>query len=303
MSYPLRVIKSLTVTDAMLTGTSVAESDHPLHNPTTTYGLGERVIVTGTVHKIYESLQPANTGKDPTTQDTWWGEVSNTNRWKAFDRSSSSQTVIGLSDYYEITPGQSVDSVALVNVAGLVTVRVRVVDPTYGTVFDQTANLLTPPTEPSWYAWFFEPRTGQSQLVVTGLPQYPNATVRVDMTSSSSASVGVIAVGTSRAIGSIVKFGARLSIQDFSRRERNAYGEVFLEKRGNVKTMSLPVEIETQDLDDVYAVLAELTGTACLWMGTNLFSALNVYGFINTFDIVVSYATHSELSIEIEGLL
>lgn len=302
MSYPLRVIKTVPVTDAILTATDIPETDHAAYAAGTTYTLGQRVIVPST-HEVYESLQATNLGHDPLLEDTWWGRVSATNRWKVFDPSSTSQTVIGTSAYYELTPGQSVDSVALVNVTGLENVRIRVIDPVYGTVFDQTASLLTPPSSATWYAWFFEPRTGQSQFVVTGLPQYPSAKVRVDLESSSTAKVGVLLIGTSKAIGSIVKFGVRLSIQDFSGKERNSFGEVSLIKRGNIKTMSLPIEVDTDQLDDVYGSLAELTGTACLWLGTSLFSALNLYGFINTFDIVVSYATHSELSLELEGLL
>ena len=103
---PLRVIKSITMTDGMLTATSVPENDHAAWSSGTTYARGDRVILTST-HKIYESLQAGNTGNNPTNSPLWWVEVSPTNRWRCFDLSNTTQTVVDAADYYEITPGQA----------------------------------------------------------------------------------------------------------------------------------------------------------------------------------------------------
>ena len=77
----MKVIKPIAVTDATLYGCSEPEDDYAAWAIGTTYGAGDKVIVLST-HKIYESLQAANTGNDPTTATDWWLDLGPTNRWK-----------------------------------------------------------------------------------------------------------------------------------------------------------------------------------------------------------------------------
>ena len=76
----LVIVNPLTITDAMLTSSTVTEDDYSAWSGSTTYALGARVIVLST-HKIYQSLQASNLNKDPTAQPLWWIEVSPTNKW------------------------------------------------------------------------------------------------------------------------------------------------------------------------------------------------------------------------------
>lgn len=298
---PLRVIKSITMTNGMLTATSVPESDHAAWSSGTTYARGDRVILTST-HKIYESLQAGNTNKNPAREPLWWAEVSPTNRWKCFDLSSTTRTVVGASDYYEITPGQSVNAMALINISGILTVRVRLTDPSFGLVYDKTADLTAVPSESSWYAWFFEPRTEQNQFVVEDIPSYPNATLRIDVTSSGTAYIGAFIFGSARSIGIGVQQGVRLGIQDYSRKERNEWGDVVLTQRAFAKRASFQILVENKQLDNTYRLLTELRATPCLWIGSSDFNSLSVFGFYNNFDISIAYSVYSECSIDIEGL-
>ena len=59
----LTIIKPLEVTPAMLT-TDVPEADYPAWVAGTTYAADVRVIY---AHKVHQSLQAANTGKQPDT--------------------------------------------------------------------------------------------------------------------------------------------------------------------------------------------------------------------------------------------
>lgn len=301
MSKPVRVIKSLAVTDSNLTATSLTEADHAAWSSGTTYAAGDRVILTST-HKIYESLQAANTNKSPTTEPLWWVEVGPTNRWKCFDLSSTTQTVVDAADYYEITPGQAINAVALINISGILTVRIRLTDPDWGVVYDKTAELIDSPSEASWYAWFFEPRTEQTQFVASDLPSYPNAVLRVDVTSSGTAYIGALVLGNERYIGTGVQRGVRMSIQDYSRKERNQWGDTVLTQRAYAKRVSFPMFILNSELDNTFNLLADLRATPCLWIGSDSFGSLSVFGFYNTFDITISYSNHSDCTLDIEGL-
>jgi hypothetical protein len=88
-------VRPVTLTDATLISSTVAEpsgSDPAVWNGGTTYAAGALVRLAAT-HRVYESLQAANTANDPnTTGSLWWSEVSGTNRWAMFDGSVSSAT-------------------------------------------------------------------------------------------------------------------------------------------------------------------------------------------------------------------
>ena len=88
----MKIIRPLTITDAVLAATNVPETDYPAYSGAATYALGDRVIVVGPdVHKIYESLQAGNTGHAPAASPAYWEDVGPTNRWRPFDRSITSQ--------------------------------------------------------------------------------------------------------------------------------------------------------------------------------------------------------------------
>ncbi len=298
---PLRVIKSVTLTDAMLTGTSVPENDHAAWSSGTTYALAARVILTST-HKIYQNLQAGNTSKNPATEPLWWAEVGPTNRWKAFDLSSTTQTVVDAADYYEITPGQAVNAMALVNISGVLTVRVRLTDPSFGLVYDKTADLTDVPSEASWYTWFYEERVEATLFVLEDLPSYPNATLRVDVTSSGAAYLGAFVCGSVRSIGMGVQQGVQLGIQDYSRKERSEWGDVVLTQRAFARRVSLQTLIENRQLDNTYRLLSDLRATPCLWLVYDAYGSLSIFGFYNNFDINISYAFYSDCTLDIEGL-
>lgn len=297
----LMLVKPVSVTPAMLKATDVPETDYAAWSGATTYAAGDRVIVVST-HKIYESLQAGNLNHDPVTQATWWIEVSPTNRWKAFDLSSSTRTAQASAMYFEIAPGSAVNAAAVINCVGVREVRYRLTDPSFGLVYDQAHEMTSIPSESSWYEWLFSERVERSQNIDFDLPTYPNATLRVDLTGTSNMAVGVILIGQNKAIGRGVLAGASVGIRDFSRKERNDYGDTELVVRAFARRASFVVVIDNDDLDEVTDLLASVRATPCLWVGSTRRAAATVFGFYNEFDIVIPYAYHSECSIDLEGL-
>lgn len=302
MAQPLKVVKPIPITDAILHATDVAEADYPVYSPSTHYALGDRVIMT-TTHKIYQSLENANLGHQPDISPLNWAEVSATNRWKMFDGSSTTATTFTTSAYYEFDPGQTYNSLSLLNIAGVSSVRIRMTDPAFGLVYDQTVPVNSIVSESSWYTWFFELRTQVTQVIKLDLPTYPNARLRVDLYSSGTGSVGVMLFGRVQSIGLGVQQGARLGIQDFSRKERNEWGDIELVQRAFAKRLNIDTYIENQHLDYTYSLLATLRATPCLWVAEQNYSSLVVYGFFNNFELNIAYPLHSDCSIDIEGLV
>lgn len=303
--YAISIVEPVQLTDAMLISTDVAEDDYPAWNSGTTYALAARVILTST-HKVYESVQPSNTNKNPATETTWWKEVSATNRWKAFDTSNSTQTVTDGGSpptiTYVLRPGRAINSLAALNVTNCTSLHVTLVDPVYGTVYDKTVSFASLPLAPGWWEWLFSQRKAPTQCVLLDLPAYPNADLTLEFTGNASLAVGVIAFGQQQRYGLGIRYGARVGIQSFSRKEKNEYGDTILVRRAFAKRANFDMLITKAEVDPLQNYLASLDAVACLWIGSKDYEATVVYGFYKNFEILISYPEHSDCELELEGL-
>lgn len=297
----LTVVKPIAVTPSMLVSTDVPEADYAEWDVGTTYAVGDRVIVAAQ-HKIYQSAVAANVGKDPATDRAAWLEAGATNRWKPYDKSVSSQAVQAGSISYRIKPGQAVTSVGVLNITGGTSLRVRLIDPTFGTVYDKTVSLSRKPLAPGWWLWFFGERRAPTQSLLQDLPSYPGADILIDITGTAELAVGVIVLGQVRQFSMGVKMGARVGIQDFSRKERSEFGDVMVVERSFAKRASFSLLLTAEEVDSFHQFLSEVRATPCLWIGSKRYEATTVYGFYKNFDIVISYFNYSDCELELEGL-
>ena len=297
----LTVVKPIAVTPSMLVSTDVPETDYAEWAAGTTYAIGDRVIVAAQ-HKIYQSAVAANVGKDPATDRAAWLEVGATNRWKPYDKSVSSQVVQAGSISYRIKPGQAVTSVGVLNITGGTSLRVRVVDPASGTVYDKTVNLARAPLSPGWWVWFFGERRAPTQAILQDLPSYPGADILIDITGTAELAVGVILIGQVRQFALGVKMGARVGIQDYSRKERSEFGDVMLVERAFAKRASFSLLLTADEVDSFHQFLSEVRATPCLWIGSRRYESTTLYGFYKSFDIVIPYFSYSDCDLELEGL-
>lgn len=300
-SYALTVVKPLTMTTAMLVSSSVPETDYAAWSSGTTYALGARVILTST-HKIYESLQATNLNHDPVTSPTWWIEVSATNRWKVFDTSNSTQTAQATSISYRVTPSVAITSFAALNLTNATSIRIRLVDATYGTVYDKTTDLTAVQPEPEWWSWFFGLRVTPELSLATDLPAYPTADLFIDLTGGASLAVGVFLFGQARQVGLGVNLGANIGIQDYSRKETNEFGDTVLVQRAFSKRASFDMLLEKADVDPTASFFTSVRAIPCLWIGHKDYESLVVFGIYKDFQITIAYATYSDCTLDLEGL-
>lgn len=299
---PLVVVSPLTITDAMLTTSNVAETDYSAWSSGATYALDDRVILTST-HKVYQSLQAGNTNKDPVTQPLWWIEVSPTNRWKALDTSVSTQTAQPTSITYSFTPGQAVNTIAALNIIGANLLTVTMTSALAGgTVYTKTVDLTSVPSESDWWAWFYATRSSPTQLILTDLPSYSDAVINFSLSGGSGLAVGVIMLGRQRAFGVGIQYGARIGIQDYSRKEKNDFGDTVLVQRAFAKRANFDMYVAKAEVDSFQNFLAEVRATPCLWIGSTDYESTTIFGFYKNFDILISYPTYADCSLELEGL-
>lgn len=295
----LTVVRPWPVTPAMV-DSSVLEDEYPAYDPAETYPADARVIHG---HSVFQSVQADNVGHEPAVSAEWWVEIGPTNRMKAFDLSHSTQTRFSGSAWFEIKAGKAVNAVSLLAIDGLRSVRIRVIDPGYGTVYDKTTMLWTHPDQSGWYPWTFGERRERKVFHALDLPSYRTATIRIDIEAAANAGIGVLLVGRQEQIGLGVLQGVRMGIRDYSKKTTNEWGDVELLKRGFARTRSIQVLCENSQLDNVDRLLSGLRATPLLWLISKTMEQPNVYGWFTDYDIGIQYSRHFELALNLEGLI
>lgn len=308
----LIIVEPFEITDTILIDsgsppeTNVPENDHPAWSAATTYGLGDRVILTST-HKIYESLMAGNLNNDPTmvSSPQYWIEVSPTNRWACFDTSVSTQTAQANNITYVLEPGAVANTLALINLTNATEVNVTMVSPITGSpgiVYQETVDLSPLPSAPDWWSWFYSVRKPQNQVILTDLPSYTDGIITIEILGGSSLAVGVLMIGQQLTFGLGIKYGASVGIQDYSRKETNDFGDTVLVQRAFAKRANFDLFIESSEVDYLQKTLTELRAVPCLWIGSGKYEATTLFGFYKNFDILISYPDHADCTLEIEGL-
>lgn len=298
MTTPLRIVQPLPVSDSVLLDTDVPESSYPAWNILTTYALGARVHLAST-HKVYESAAAGNLGNDPTASPLWV-EVGPTNRWALFDKSNSTQTAQANSFYYRLAPTGAYNVVALLGGVGLLHMRARVTHSTLGSLMDRTLDLTSLPAQAGWWEWFYGERRGPS-LALVDVPGVLGSELRIDVTGTTALAAGVLVFGQAKEVGLLVRQGARLGIQDYSRKETNAFGDTVLVQRAFAKRASFDIPIKAELVDESITYLTSIRSTPCLFIAPRYESGV-IYGFYKEFDVNIAYASVSECSLQVEGL-
>jgi hypothetical protein len=305
----LVIVPPLAITDSILIvgsppATNVPENDYAAWSSITTYAEGDRVILTST-HRIYESLQGANLNKNPVTETTFWVEVGPTNRWAVFDTSVSTQTAQSTNITYTLEPGIAINSLAILNLTDADEINIQITSPSSGSpgiVYTETVDLgLTSPFS-DWYNWFFGIRSRPSQYIVTNLPIYTDGIFEIEILGGTDLAVGVILIGQQQRFGRGIRLGARVGIQDYSRKETSEFGETILVQRAFAKKANFDLFIDKAEVDTLQIYLSALRATPALWIGSTEYESTTVFGFYKNFDVLLNYPEHADCELEIEGL-
>lgn len=298
----MKILRPMTVNDAALTSSTVAETDYAAYSSGTTYALGARVIVvSANVHKIYESLQASNLNHAPASSPTWWLDIGSTNRWRMFDQGVATQTVNLNSIDVTLKATGRVNGLVLLNIAAA-SVQVIVTDAVEGEVYNRTISLISTAGINNWYSYFFEPVVRYADQVVLDMPAYYAPTVRVILSApGETVKAGALLLGLQVDVGG-TQYGAGVGIQDYSVKTQNAFGDYTILERAFRKRASFTVWVEAGKVDQLHSLLAEFRATPTVYIGSDLYAAMIVYGFYKDFNIAIAYARESICTIELEGL-
>ena len=98
-------------------------------------------------------------------------------------------------------------------------------------------------------------------------------------------------------------YGTTVGIEDYSRKERDAFGNAIIIERAFAQKADYEVEITTQDTRRVQRFLSNYRATPVVWIGNQDTSyGLIVYGFYTQFSINLATPSISYTTLEVEGL-
>ena len=296
----MKMIPPITITDALFHDSNISEpsaaeiadpSYRGAYSAGTSYSINAIVLV-ASAHRLYQSLQNANVGHTPGAagNETWWLDYGACDRWKVFDAKVGSQAELADEITYEIDPGP-INSVAILNLeASSVTVTMTDVGG------------AGPPGV--WTETTLIDGLYVSDIVKTDFPTtYLTPHLLIEITyTGETAKVGEIVVGNYESIGAM-KYSPEVGITDYSIKTVDTFGNYTVLERAYSKRLSCETSILNSLLDATYNVLAEQRATPAVWVGSEDYASMIVYGFYKDFSITIPYKNYSLCTLEIEGLV
>lgn len=275
----MRMIRPIAITDTNLVSSTVLEDDAPLWYDETSYTTGDEVMLE---HVLYKAAAN-NTDKDPRLEEnrTIWPIMGVTNRWRMFDmtRGSEIQTTAADEIIVVISLTQLYSAVALFGLEAR-TVKIEVIDGSNGVVYTKNVNTISNVGVNNFFDWFYgyEQRNRASQVVDLDVPYYPGAQLRVTITRTGGvAKVGKLVCGRAVDLG-CTSFGTELRYIDFSRRDRDAFGNLVFVARRKIIERTFQVKIDSDKIVTVETLIKSLDSTPTVFVGSPNHAATIIFG-------------------------
>lgn len=302
----MKLIKPTTITDAMFTSSTAPETDFTAWNSATAYVVGNKCILAST-HRIYECLVN-NTNFSPDVNLTGvgakWLDIAPTNRWAMMDNVVGTLTTIASPLTVVLSPG-AIAGLALMELTGKEAVITLKDAPAGTTVYSKTVS-LDGTIISAFYDWFYQPYVQLDAFVITDLPfHYTTPQLTISITSTSGNVVaGVCKMGEVIDIGG-TEYGATSGIIDYSRKEKDTFGNTIIVGRAFSKRSSFKVATDQVNFNRITRKLAEVRATPSIWIGSEVagYEPFIIYGFAKDWSIDVAYPTLNYCNLEIEGLI
>lgn len=299
----MKVIKPVTVTDAMILASNATEA-YAAWSSVTTYAKDAKVDY-GTHY--YISLVNSNLNNIPdAVGSTAWAFLSPDNKHAMFDGQVSTETTKATSPLTVTVACGIVNSVGLIGLTGS-SVTITVTDngaspPVYTRTVGLDGTIIT-----DWYMYFFEPFVQLGEVVLTDLPPYLNGRITMNLSGGGAVAIGELIIGTVYTLGDeALDQGASIGIIDYSRKDTDPdTGVTTFTRRAFSKRMSGQFLVDNVDMNGVQRILADIRAVPSVFIGSEdtTYAPLVVYGFYRDFSIDIAYPTKSWCRVEVEGLI
>lgn len=306
----MKVIPILPVTGAMLSGFSVPEPDASQGEIEWTsapaFAIGDK-RVRSSIHRKYLCVKavPAGTVTAPELDTLSWLDVGATNRWAMFNQSRNFQTVQTSGNLtVTLTPGQRVSSVFLGGLEAKTVILEMVAAGV--TVYSETFSGQLRGTS-SWHDYFFGSFKFRPSLLITNLPAYATAEIKLTLVNPGlGAKCSTFAVGNAVFIGKM-QYGATSDALNFSKIDRDTFGNAVLIPRRTVPTITGTLEVAKNLVDTVREVRVKLNAVPAVWSALDdptedYFGSLLVVGIYKQFSITIDNFDTAKINLQVEEI-
>ena len=293
----MKIVIPQTVDDTNLDSTNVVndESDWVSGD---TYNTGDRVVYE---KQVWEALKDSVTSEPSEANATDWLLVGFANQWRMFREGRDSVSTRDESIDVSITASQVVSTFAALGLSG-VDASLTVTDPSEGVVYDDTISLVDTGAG-NWWEYFFLPYDRADTAIFQGIPPYAGATYDFSVNgadASSTVEAGRVVFGIQRELG-VSNYGTSVSTLDYSKRERDEFGNLKLIPRRVVRLVNYDATVRTGNIDSVIRQLQSLSSVPTLWIGDSSFNSTIAFGVYRDFTQGITSPQVSDLTVQVEG--
>lgn len=292
-----RVIRPLSIRPEHLVYSNVPENDYTAWTPGT-YAAETWVRHN---HRVWQALKETEKEPGATGSENDWLDGGATNLWRMFDEKVGTQTININGVEVVIETDDFADGVYLLNLWSN-SVRVTMIDAIEGEVYEREVSTVAADVD-DWWEYFFEPITRTSDVVLDDLPPYAGVEIKIEIlvAEGDTARVGAVGIGSTFDIGR-ARWGTSVGVRDFSIKEQDEWGNVFVQERDYSKRPEFDLLIETPRVDLVMSELAKLRARPCIYIAHSKFTSTIALGFYRELMMVLSNPSVSECTLTIEGL-
>lgn len=298
----MRVIPPITITDAMVTSSTIAEPDvgEVLWVSGTTYAQGDQRILTST-HKIYQRTVAGAGTTPPNLDPTNWVEVGPTNRWAMFDIYRNSPSTFDTPATVVLTPESRVDAIAIMGTRiNDITVTITV----DGNVIYTYSAAMTTRLVVDYYDYFYADFNFKNSALILDVPPVLHPVITISTTQQGS--ISSIVLGRQTYLG-YTRVGHTNDALNFSVIERDTYGNSTLIPRRNIPRTQQEIIIDKKNLNDVIDVRNALRASPAVWSGLDdytegYFEALLILGIYKNMSITLDYPEYATCTLELEEI-
>ena len=154
--------------------------------------------------------------------------------------------------------------------------------------------------------------TSHSETVTTGtniksvnktdIPGTTTSLITLTANKSGTVKIGELIVGNKTYIGVGPLEDAQGGFTNYSDFSENQFGEIELVPRSYSKKLSFDVDIDYADIDSIYDFLCEQKDTMMLYLGSETYGALQIYGFCKE-PVITYHSTYCTMALEIRGVI
>jgi hypothetical protein len=169
-------------------------------------------------------------------------------------------------------------------------------------VYDRTIAIVDIGAADWWEFFYLEYENGGDLVYFDDLPGISGSKIRIIVTGvseSEAAECGRVIMGIESQLGVTVE-GVQSRLQDFSRKERDAFGNLTLVPRRTIRLVDFDFMVEAPQVDRVQRRFTELAARPTLYIGHTELPETFVFGIFTQFSTIINGHTITECSAAIE---